>query len=153
MRILRTLAATLAVSALLLGAGATSALAASDAGNSATTTRYTFADEWCFDFGTTVDCSVSRGSLTVTSTPDGRDIARIHYKLNVTTFDANGVQVGSVRQTSFDRTVYADGGQDSSFSIEHGKAVGDGYSCVFGYRLKIVGYELISERYLGPGCK
>lgn len=153
MRILRTLAAALAVSALLLGIGASSALAASDAGNGASTTRYTFADEWCFDFGTTVDCSVSRGSLTVTSTPDGHDIARIHNRLSVTTLDANGVQIGASRLTTFDRTVFADGGQDSSFSVEHGKATGPGYDCVFGYRLKIVGYELISERYLGPGCK
>ena len=148
----RLLATTLALSAILL-AGAPAALAGSDSGNGASTTRYTFSDEWCFDFGSTVDCSVSRGTLTVTETPDGRDIARIHFKLSVTTYDANGVQIGASRLTSFDRTVFADGGQDSSFSVEHGKATGPGYDCVFGYRLKIVGYELISERYLGPGCK
>ncbi len=153
MRILRTLAATLAVSAILLGAGAATVLAASDAGNGATTERYTFADEWCFEYTTTVDCSVTRGTLSVTATPNGREMVRIHFRIDVTTYDANGVQVGASRQTSLDRSIYVDDSRVSVFTIEHGKATGDGYSCVYGYQLRISGYELVSERYTGPGCK
>ena len=152
MRILRTLAATLAVSAILLGAGATSVLAASDPAGGATTARYTFGDEWCFEYATTVDCSVTRGTLSVTSTPEGRDVVRIHHRIVVKTYDASGVQVGASRETSYDRTISTDEGQISLFTIEHGKAVGDGYDCVYGYQLKIVDYELVSERYTGPGC-
>lgn len=150
MRILRTLAATLAVATLLVVAGATSVLAASDAGNG--TTRYTYADEWCFEYDTTVDCSVTRGTLSVTATPGGREVVRIHHRIVVSTYDANGVQVGSSRETSFDRTVYVDGGQASTFTVEHGKTSGPGYDCVYGYQLKVVDFELVSERYTGPGC-
>jgi hypothetical protein len=148
MRILRTLAATLAVSAILLGAGATSVLAAADTG----TARYTFADEWCFDHGTTVDCSVTRGTLSVTATPDGREVVRIQHRIAVTTYDTDGAVVGQSRERSLSRTVYVDGGQVSTFTIEHGRATGPGYDCVYGYQLKVVDFELVSERYTGPGC-
>lgn len=93
MRILRTLAATLAVSAILLSAGA-----------------------------------------------------------SVTTYDAAGTVIGQSRERSMSRTLYVDGGQVSLFTIEHGKATGPGYDCVYGYQLKVVDYELVSERYTGPGC-
>jgi hypothetical protein len=150
--LLRSLAATLALSAIVLGAGATTVLAASDNGNSAATYRYVFHDEWCFDQGATLDCSVADGTLSATYTPDGREIARIHYRLIVTTFDESGVQVGASRESSFDRTVFADGGQSSTFTVEHHRATGPGYDCRYGYRLRIVDYELVSERYTGPGC-
>ena len=149
---LRSLAATTTLVVVLLGAGASSALAASPTGGPADTARYTFHDEWCFDYGTTYDCSIAHGTLAVTATPDGRDIARIHYRLSVTSFDASGVQIGSVRQSSFDRTVFADGGQDSTFTVEHTRASGEGFDCNSGYKLKIVDYELVTERYTGPGC-
>ena len=48
--------------------------------------------------------------------------------------------------------VFADGGQTSTFTVEHNRASGPGYDCSSGYRLKIVDYELMSERYTGPGC-
>jgi hypothetical protein len=150
--ILRTLAATLALSAIVLGSGATTVFAASDAGNGAATYRYVFHDEWCFDQGATLDCSIADGVVSATYTPDGREIARIHYRLTVTTFDESGVQVGASRQSSFDRTVFAEGGQSSTFTVEHHRAYGPGYDCSYGYKLKIVDYELVSERYTGPGC-
>ena len=151
-RLFRTLAATAALSALLLGAGASSAFAASDQGNPAHTYRYVFHDEWCFDQGATLDCSIADGVVSSTTTPDGREIGRIHYSLEVVTYDEGGAQVGTSSLRSFDRTVFTEGGQDSTFTIEHHRVSGDGYDCSYGYKLSIVDYELQMEKYTGPGC-
>jgi hypothetical protein len=150
--LLRTLAATLALSALVLGAGASTAFAASDQASPAQTYRYVFHDDWCFDQGATLDCSIADGVVTATVTPDGREIARIHYSLSVVTFDDNGVQVGASEMRSLDRTVFVAGGQSSFFTVEHHRAWGPGYDCAYGYKLSIVDYELVTERYTGPGC-
>jgi hypothetical protein len=149
---LRTLAATAALTAVVLGAGASTALAATDNASSASVARYVYDDDWCFDYGATYDCSVSHGTLSVTVTPDGREMARIHFKLAVTSFAASGAQIGSSRQTSFDRSVFVEGGLSSIFTVEHQRASGPGYDCAYGYKLKIVNYELVTERYTGPGC-
>lgn len=37
--------------------------------------------------------------------------------------------------------------------MEHTRASGDGFDCTYGYKLKIVDYELVTERYTGPGCR
>jgi hypothetical protein len=149
---LRTLTATAALAALVLGGGVSSALAASDQGNPAHLYRYVFHDEWCFDQGATLDCSVADGFVSSTTTPDGREIGRIHYSLEVTTYDQSGVQVGASSMRSFDRIVFTEGGQDSTFTIEHHRISGEGYDCSYGYRLSIVDYELRMEKYTGPGC-
>jgi hypothetical protein len=149
---LRTLAATAALSALLLGAGASSALAASDQGNPAHTYRYVFHDEWCFDDGLTVDCSVADGVVSSTTSPSGRDVLRIHYQLDVTTFDEDGVQIGTSSETSFERWITVEEGSSSVFVVEHHRAAAEGVDCAYGYELKIVDYELQMERYTGPGC-
>ena len=150
--LVRTLAATALLTALVLGTAVSTVLAASPTANSATVERYEFDDAWCFDYGTSYDCSVVDGTLAVTSTPDGRDIARINFRMLVTSFDPSGVQIGSSRTVSFDKTVFADGGQDSTFSVSHTRAVGDFGTCVSTYLLKIVDYELQFERFSGPGC-
>jgi hypothetical protein len=128
----RTLAATAVLTALVLGSAVSTVLAASPTGDSATVQRYDFDDAWCFDYGTSYDCSVVDAFLTVTITPDGRE---------------TGTQT-----VSFDKTVFADGGQDRTFSVSHTRAVGDFGTCVSTYVLKIVDYELQFERYAGPGC-
>lgn len=148
----RTLAATLALSALVLGAGAGSALATSDQASGAATYRYVFHDDWCFDQGATLDCSIADGVVSATYTPNGRGIARIHFSLSVATFDDNGVQVGASRMRSLDRSVSVEGGTSSTFTVEHHRAWGPGYDCAYGYKLSIVDYELVTERYTGPGC-
>lgn len=148
---LRAIAAILAAAAFALG-GSGSALASSSPAPAAVD-RYVFDDAWCFDFGATSNCTVSHGLLTVTATPDGREIGRINYREVVTTYDdATWTQIGSSRTNSFDRTVFADGGQDGTFSVSHTRAVGDFGSCVITYLLRIVDYELQFERYAGPGC-
>ena len=147
----RTLAAAAALSALLLGFAVSTTLAASPTGNSATVTSYDFDDAWCFDYGAWYDCSVVDATLSVTTTPDGRDLARIHVRELTKSFDPNGVQVGSVRTVSFDRYVFAED-QDRTFSVRHTRAVGDYGTCVSTYLFKIVDFEVQMDKYTGPGC-
>jgi hypothetical protein len=151
--LLRTLAATAALAAVVLGAGASTALAASDQATPAQTYRYVFHDEWCFDQGATLDCSIADGVVSATYTPGGAlGISRIHYSLSTTTFDESGVQVGSSQERSFDRSISSDDGRMSTFTIEQHRVSGDGYDCMYGYKLSIVDYQLVTERYTGPGC-
>jgi hypothetical protein len=146
----RALAALAALSALVLSVAATPALAASAV--KADTGRYVFDDAWCFDDGWTVNCFETHGTLSVTVTPDGREMGRIHFREVVHTFDQAGVELGSYKVTSLDRTVFADGGQDSSFTVSHERARYDGQKCVFTYHLTIVDYELVKEQLNGPAC-
>jgi hypothetical protein len=149
--LLRTIAASAALTALVLGT-AVSAAAASPAANPASVERYEYDDAWCFDHGAWYDCTTAHATLSVTITPDGRDLARINFREEVTSFDPSGVQIGSVRTFSFDRTVFADGGQDETFSVSHTRAVGEFGTCVLTYLLKIVDYELQFEKINGPLC-
>jgi uncharacterized protein RhaS with RHS repeats len=148
----RTLAATAVLTTLILGTAVSSVFAASPTGDAATVQRYDYDEAWCFDYGTSYDCSVVDATLAVTITPDGRETGRINFRMNVQSFDANGVQIGSTRTVAFDKTVFADGGQDKTFSVSHTRAVGDFGTCVSTYVLKIVDYELQFEKYVGPGC-
>lgn len=150
--LIRTLAATAVLTALVLGTTVSTVLAGSPSANTATVDRYDYDEAWCFDYGTSYDCSVVNATLAVTTTPDGRDIARINFRIVVKSFDPSGVQIGSSRTVSFDRTVFADGGQDESFSVSHTRTVGDFGTCVSTYLFKIVDYELQFEQFVGPGC-
>lgn len=150
---IRTLAATAVLTALVLGSAVTTVLAASPTGTSATVARYDYDEAWCFDYGSSYDCSVVDAFLRVTITPDGRETGRIHFRMNVQSFDPSGGRIGSTRTVSFDKTVFADGGQDKTFSVSHTRAVGDFGKCASTYILKIVDYELQFEKYVGPGCR
>jgi hypothetical protein len=149
----RTIAATAAFTALIVLGGASTALAASPSGDGAAVTRYDFDDAWCFDYGTSYDCTVVDATLAVTITPDGRNVARITYRQEVKSFDPSGVQIGSSRTTAFDRTVFADGGQDATFSVAHTRSVGSYGTCLSTYLFKIVDYELQLDRINGPLCR
>jgi hypothetical protein len=148
--LLRAVAATAAVSALFLSVAAAPALAGS--GNGAEPARYVFDDEWCFDDGWTVNCFVTHGTLSVTVTPDGREMGRIHFREEVHTFDQAGVELGSYQVTALDRMVFSDGGQDSMFTVSHERARYDGSKCIFTYHLTIADYELVKEQLNGPTC-
>jgi hypothetical protein len=150
--LLRTLAATAALTALLIGAGASGALAASDQGNPAHTYRNVFHDEWCFDGGETTDCSIADGTVAATTTPDGREIGRIHYTLDVTTYDAAGTVVGTRSTRTFDRVIVLEDGSGSLFTLERYTATGVGEDCAYGYKLSMVDDELKMEKFTGPGC-
>ena len=146
----RALAATAALTALLLSATAVPAFAAS--GTNAEPSRYVFDDDWCFDDGWQVNCFVTHGTLSVTVTPDGREMARIHFREDVHSFDESGVEIGSYQSHSLDRTVFANGGQDSTFEVSHVRSRADGSTCTYTYLLKIVDYELVKEELNGPSC-
>ena len=151
--LLRTLAATAALAALVLGAAASTALAASDQASPAQTYRYTFDDTWCFDDGVDIDCSVAHGVISATYMPEGRRaISRIHYALSTVTYDRAGAQIGSSRERSMDRTISVEDGSYTELIIEHHRADGPGYDCQYGYRLKLADFALVAEKFSGPGC-
>jgi hypothetical protein len=150
--LLRTLAATAALTGLLLGTAVSTVLAATPYPNAAFVERYEFDNAWCLDQGPWTDCSVVDAALAVTITPDDRHIARINFRMVVESFDHSGVQIGSSRTVSFDRTVFADGGQDETFSVSHTRSVGEFGTCVSTYLFKIVDYDLQFEQFNGPGC-
>jgi hypothetical protein len=150
--LVRTLAAAVVLSALVLGSAASAVLAGSPSGNGASVERYDFDAAWCFDHGPWYDCTTVDATLFVTASPDGRDIARIQFREQVTSFDPSGVEIGSLRTVSFDRTVFADGGQNETFSVSHTRAVGELGTCVSTYILKIVDYEVQFEKLNGPLC-
>ena len=149
--IFRAPLATAAVAALVLGTGASTALAAG-ASAPASVARYEFDDAWCFDFGVQLDCTVTDGTLIVTATPDGREIARILFRETVTSYDPSGVQIGTFTMSSFDRTVFADGGQDSTFTVSRYRGSGPYDSCHGGYLLRVVDDEVQVEHFYGPHC-
>jgi hypothetical protein len=131
---LHTLAATATLAALLLGAGVSTALAAP-------VERYTFDDAWCFDFGSQVDCSVTRGTLFVTTNPDGGQTGRIQFRENTVSYDPTGVQIGTFKTWSFARFVYAVD-RDGTFVVDHFRADGPYGACHGSSVLKIVDFEV-----------
>jgi hypothetical protein len=148
----RTLAATAVLSALLLGSAVSTTLAASPSANGASVARYDFDDAWCFDYGPWYDCSTVDATLFVTITPNGRDLALIHFREVTRSFDPSGVEIGSSRTVIFDRYLTAEG-QDETFSVSHTRAQGDFGTCVSTYLFKIVDFDLVFERLNGPGCR
>jgi hypothetical protein len=150
---LRALAASAILATVLLGAGASTVLAGSGAATPATPDRYVFDADWCFDDGHRIICTTMNGSLFVVATPDGREMATIHVRQDVEITDYAGARLGGYRTTSIDRTVFADGGQDSTFTVTHTKADGLGYRCESTTILKVVDYEVKVEKLTGPLCR
>jgi hypothetical protein len=150
--LVRTLAATAALAAFVLVTAVSPALATSPTGDGAAIARYDFDDAWCFDYGTYYDCSVVDATLAVTTTPEGRNIARIDFREVVKSFDPSGVQIGSSRTTSFDRYVDGDGAADQTFSVSHTRGIGPYGTCVSTYLFRIVDFNLEFEKRNGPGC-
>ena len=150
--VLRALFAMAAIAALALG-GASAALASSDK-LPAFSERYEFHDEWCFDQGEWTDCTVNGGTLVVTYNSNVRATARIHFHTDVISYDnVTGEQIGTTKSRSFDRTVFEDGFRTKTFTVEHTRYDGLRGTCVVTYRLAIVDYEVVVDKYLGPGCK
>ena len=150
--VLRLVLATAAVAALTLG-GASAALASSDK-LPAFSERYEFHDEWCFDQGLWTDCTVSDGTMVVTYSPNVRATARIHFRSDTIAYDnVTGEQIGTTKTHSLDKTVFEDGFRSKTFTVEHTRYDGPLGTCVATYKLVIVEYEVVVDRYLGPGCK
>jgi hypothetical protein len=151
---IRALTLTAAIVALVFG-GASSAFAGSpdDDGGGVSSDRPVHDDEWCFDYGSTYDCTVSHTALMVTVSPDGRESSRITYRAVVASFAAGGAQIGQAQTIWMDRTVFKEGGQASAFSVSHVHAAGDFGSCVSTSLFKVDDYELHRETIVGPGCR
>jgi hypothetical protein len=152
--LIRALGLTAALAALVFG-GASAALGGSpdDDGGGVSSDRPVYDDEWCLDYGSTYDCTVSHTALMVTVSPDGRESGRITYRAVVTSFAAGGAQIGQVQTISMDRTVFAGGGQASAFSVSHTHAAGEFGSCVSTSLFKVEDYELHRETIAGAGCR
>ena len=152
--LIRALALIAAIGALVFG-GASAALASSpdDDGGGVSSDRPAYDDEWCFDYGSTYDCTVSHTAFMVTVSPDGRESGRITYRAVVTSFAAGGAQIGQVQTISMDRTVFGEGGQGSAFSVSHIHAAGEFGSCVSTSLFKVEDYELHRQTIAGPGCR
>ena len=96
--------------------------------------------------------------MRVTSTgasympPEASVANAVAISYGVTSYDPSGVQIGTFKTSSFDRTVFADGGQDSTFSVSRYQGSGPYESCHGGYLLKIVDYEVQVEHFSGPHC-
>lgn len=150
--VLRALFAIAAIATLALG-GASAALASSDK-LPAFSERYEFHDEWCFDQGDWTDCTVNGGTLVVTYNPNTKATARIHFHTDIKSYDnVTGEQIATTKSRSFDRTVFEDGFQSKVFTVEHTRYDGPMGTCVVTYKLKIVEYEVVVDKYLGPGCR
>ena len=54
---------------------------------------------------------------------------------------------------SLDKTVYEDGFQSKTFEVEHTRYDGPLGTCVATYKLAIVDYEVVVDKWLGPGCR
>ena len=148
----RTLAATAVLTALVLGSAVSTVLAASPTGNSATVQRYDFDEAWCFDYGTSYDCSVVDAFLAVTITPDGRETGRIHFRMDRPELRSERRPDRQLpdRLVRQDRLRRRRPGQDLQRQPHpRGRRL---RHCVSTYVLKIVDYELQFEKYAGPGC-
>jgi hypothetical protein len=149
---LRTLAATAALTAVVLGAGASTAFAASDNGSPAGTYREVRHDEWCFDDGAIEYCTVQDTAISWTFAPSGGAVIRIHNTNVVTMFDEGGARIGETTSRSLSRSIWTDAGQKSEFNLSHNRFDGPGGGCSYVLQVKIVGYEVVLDRFLGPDC-
>lgn len=136
MRSLRSILSATALAVAVLGVGASIALAAP-----AQTERYTFADDWCFDDVSLVYCTVSKGTLSVTITPDGVDRAVIHYREQVVVSDPAGVEVGRYAVVSQSISTYGPDRQTTQ-DITHVRSIGDGLRCVSQSVLRIADFDV-----------
>ena len=67
-------------------------------------------------------------------------------------FADDGTQIGATKLTSFSRSIWSAEGQVSEFNIGHTRVSGPDGDCHFTVQVKIVAYEVVIARYLGPDC-
>jgi len=152
--VFRAFLAAAAIAATVL-AGSASVAAASSDNLPSFSERYVFDDAWCFDYGDVTDCTVQHVTAVIQYKTSGDASLRLNERQSITTTDnATGLQVGSAKITSVDKTVYEDGFQSREFVVSHTKYDGPLGRCIATYQLKIVGFDdVLVDRYQGPGCK
>jgi hypothetical protein len=147
----RALFATAAVAALALG-GASAALASSD-NLPSFSEHYEIDDSWCFDYGDYTDCTDQHLSVVVQYKSSGDASARFNLRqVIVSTDNATGAQIGAMRTSSVEKTVFEDGFQSKTFTVRHTRYDGPEGTCIATYQAKIVGFDVVVDRFLGPGC-
>jgi hypothetical protein len=149
--VLRLLATTAAVTALVIG-GASSAFAASDK-LPAFSEHWHYEDAWCFDQGDRLDCTVQEVQFIATYTPDLRATGRFHVTDKVTSYDQAGNIIATGTTRTATRSVFVDGFQYATFTTTHNRYEGPEGTCTSTYQVKIVDFEVRFDRFLGPGCK
>jgi hypothetical protein len=151
--IFRAFLAAAAIAATALTGSASVAAASSD-NLPSFSERYEFDDAWCFDDGDVTDCTVQHVSAVIQYKSSGDASLRLSERQSITTTDnATGLQVGSLKLSSVDKTLYEDGFQSKTFTVSHVRYDGPLGRCISTYQFKMVDYEVQVDRYLGAGCK
>ena len=151
--VFRTLLAAGAIAATAL-AGSASVAAASSDNLPSFSERYEFHDAWCFDYGDVTDCTVQDGTAVIQYKSSGDASLRLNVKEVIKTTDnATGVQVGSTRTSSVEKTLYEDGFRSRTFTVRHTRYDGPEGTCISTYQVKVVEFDVIVDRFNGPGCK
>ena len=151
--VFRAFLAAAAIAATVI-AGSASVVAASSDNLPSFSERYEFDDAWCFDYGDVTDCTDQQVTMVVQYKASGTSTLRFNERQVIKTTDnATGLQVGSQRLSSVDKTVYEDGFQSKTFTVRHVRYDGPNGTCISTYQLKFVDFEAKVDRYQGPGCK
>jgi hypothetical protein len=151
--VFRAFLAAAAIAATVL-AGSASVAAASSDNLPSFSERYVFDDAWCFDYGDVTDCTVQHVTAVIQYKTSGDASLRLNERQSITTTDnATGLQVGSQKLSSIDKTVYEDGFQSKTVTVRHVRYDGPDGTCISTYQLKFVDFEAKVDRYQGPGCK
>ena len=151
--VLRAFLAAASIAATAI-AGSASVAAASTENLPSFSERYEFDDAWCFDYGDVTDCTVQHVTMVVQYKSSGDSTLRFNERQSITTTDnATGLQVGSTKLSSVDKTVYEDGFQSKTFTVRHVRYDGPEGTCISTYQVRLVVFDVKVDRYLGPGCK
>jgi hypothetical protein len=137
-------AAALAVAALLVAASAVFASTASPG-------RFTVDDAWCFDDVVLQYCFDQHYTVQFVDFADGDGWVKITGRATTDIY-RDGVLVGTSRTVSNDRSVYVDGGQANLHTVEHTRSSFDGETCVITTVLRITDFEVVLDKWNGPGC-
>ena len=148
----RTIVAAVVLTALSFGVGASTLAAGSTLASAMSSTGSEFTEEWCVGDGPTRDCALVNAVVTVTSAPDGGQMARLTFRQTVTAHGSDGQPSGASRTSSFSRTVYAEGGRNPSFSVSLNHGAGDAEACLWTYTVTVVEYDLLIEKVADSGC-
>lgn len=135
-------------------AGSASIAAASSDNLPSFSERYEFEDAWCLDYGDVTDCTVQHVTAVAQYKSSGDATLRLNERQSITTTDdATGLQVGSQKLSSVEKTLYEDGFRSRTFTVRHTRYEGPLGTCISTYQVKVVEFDVIVDRFNGPGCK
>jgi hypothetical protein len=151
--VFRAFLAAAAIAATAL-AGSASVAAASSDNLPSFSERYEFDDAWCFDYGDVTDCTVQHVTAVAQYKSGGDASLRLNVRqATKTTDNATGTQVGSMRISSVEKTLFEDGFRSRTFTVRHTRYDGPLGTCISTYQVKVIEFDVIVDRFNGPGCK